>query len=55
MWAILELFAANSKKLLPPFIYPRPILKYEKFIYARPICVYELENTKSSLWHLCEQ
>jgi hypothetical protein len=42
-------------KILPPFIYPRPILKSENSIYARPICVFALENTKSSLWHLCEQ
>jgi hypothetical protein len=41
--------------ILPPSIYPRPILKSENSIYARPICVFALENIKSSLWHLCEQ
>jgi hypothetical protein len=36
--------------LLPPFNYPRPILKSENSIYARSICVFALENAKSTLW-----
>jgi hypothetical protein len=30
--------------LLPPSVYPRPILKSEKSIYARRICVFALET-----------
>jgi hypothetical protein len=50
---ISETFFTTSN-ILPPFNYPRPILKSEKSIYARFICVFALGNTKSTLWHPCE-